>query len=247
MKIYLSIVILVIFSACTTKEVENKDELIQPKREITQQKTKDFRYKEDDPMVERFDVNQDGVADMWKIYQNIVDGDQTKKVLIRREIDLTYDNNVNYIKFYTPNGDIEKEYLDKDSDGTIESIRHYESNTVSKIEEFTKNPIKEGLTLNPDIKPFKIYYYNPNGVLKKITKDNTGDGQEDYFLYYISGKLDRIGIDEDGDLKIDKWIKNSVDLKKEVESNSNPLENSIENKDDTKKSESDIIDTIKGN
>ncbi len=229
MRAYILIFFITLFYSCTTKEVEKKDDFIQSKKVVKHEKTKDLRYKEDDPMVERFDVNQDGITDMWKIYQNITDGDQTKRVFVRREIDLTFDNNINYIKFYTPQGNIEKEYLDKDSDGLIESIRYYEGNSVVKIEEFTKKPIKEDLTVDSEIKPFKIYYYNPNGTLKKITKDKTGDGQEDYFLYYISGNLDRVGIDEDGDLKIDKWIKNRVDLKKEESENSDPLKTEIPN------------------
>lgn len=217
MKKYLLLILLTVFSC--TGEVERKnDELIAPKYMEKEKKAIDKRYN-NNPLVDVFDVNKDGIVDMWKVHEEIKENDQIKKILKRREIDLNFDGKINFIKFYTPKGNIEKEYLDKNLDGVIETIRHYENNLVVKIENYSTNPIDKEFNVIKDSIPFKTFYFNSNGTLKKVTEDTNKDKKDDFFLYFSKGLIDRIGIDEDGDLKVDKWIKKADTKSKEENQN----------------------------
>ncbi len=211
---FLSLFLLIFLLGCAdSKEVQTTKQslFITPKKK---EKTINNRY-QNDPMVLYFDVNKDGCADMWKVYVDIVKNDQKQKVLIRREIDMNYDGIPDYIKFYSEKGQIKREFLDQNFDQIFDTIRTYENNKVVRIEHFKKEPLnKDLITRNLEVMPFKVHYFTTSGMLKKITEDRNSDGKEDYFFYYLNGKLDRIGIDDDGDLKIDRWIKHPEESKK---------------------------------
>ena len=187
---------------CATEK--KKEKLVNS--ESIRKVSKDSRYKKN-KLIEPFDVNQDGEADMWKIYKELTTNDNIKKVLKRREIDLNFDGKLNYIKFYSDKGNILKEYLDKDLDGVFDSIRFYKDNIIRKIEIYKSNPLEKGnLTLLKDKKPFKTYYYR-QGRIKRVTSDLRKSSKEDFFMFYKKNKLEQIGIDYDDDLKIDERIK----------------------------------------
>ncbi len=233
MKKYLLLILLIVFS-CTSEIERKNDELIAPKYMEKEKKAIDERYN-NNPLVDVFDVNKDGIVDMWKVHEEIKENDQIKKILKRREIDLNFDGKINFIKFYTPKGNIEKEYLDKNLDGVIETIRYYENNLVVKIESYFTNPIDKKFNVIKDSSPFKTFYFNSNGTLKKVTEDTNKDKKDDYFLYFSKGLIDRIGIDEDGDLKVDKWIKKG-DIKSKEEKQTD-IKSKEENQNNIKKEE----------
>lgn len=215
MKQILSLFFLVLLVGCTSgnsgARTSDSLERTTPEKVV---KIENNRYK-DDPMVQYFDVNKDGHSDMWKVYLEIPKNDQIQKMLIRREIDLNYDGIPDYVKIYSKKGKIEREFLDQNLDKQFETIRIYENNKVIRIEQFEQNPLEKDLiTRISTIKPNKVHYFTTAGILKKITEDQNSDGKEDYFMYYLDGKLDRIGIDDDADLKIDRWIKRPEQQKK---------------------------------
>ena len=199
----ITITLMLTFLGCATEKEQEK--LIVNSKTV-RKKTKDKRYKKN-KLIEPFDVNQDGEADMWKIYKEITVSDEIRRVFLRREIDLNFDGKLNYIKFYSEKGNIEKEYLDRDLDGIFDDIRFYEKNVVKKIEIYKSNPLeKDNLTLRKKINPFKVYNYR-RGTLKRVTLDTRKSPKEDIFLFYKKNKLEQIGIDYDDDLKIDERVK----------------------------------------
>lgn len=212
----------VIFISCSSNEKIQKKENTKITQNVEKKKIIDNRYK-NNPLVASYDVNKDGNADMWKIYQVIkTNNDETKKILSRREIDLNFDGKVNYYKFYSQKGNIKKEYIDLDLNGVIDTIRYYEKNLIIKEENFKKNPLNKDLTINEKIKPYKRYLYK-NQKLNRILIDRTNNGVLDSYLFFRKNKLMQIGFDNDDDGKIDTRVrlKPKVNLKKAKEKDKN--------------------------
>ncbi len=211
-----------IFVSCSSNKKTQKKQNTKIIQNTKKKKIIDNRYK-DNPLVASYDVNKDGNADMWKIYQEIkTNDDQTKKILSRREIDLNFDGKVNYYKFYSQKGNIKKEYIDLDLNGFIDTIRYYEKNLIIKEENFKKNPINKDLTINENIKPYKRYLYK-HQKLNRVVIDRTHNGTLDSYLFFRKNKLIQIGFDDDDDGKIDTRVrlKAKINLEKAKGKNKN--------------------------
>ena len=215
--------VVVFFTSCSSNEQRVKNnQITQLTHNTHKKKIIDNRYK-NNPLVASYDVNKDGNADMWKVYEEIKTNDEeTKRILSRREIDLNFDGKINYFKFYSDKGNIKKEYIDTDLDGIIDTIRYYEKNLITRKEIFKKNPIDKKLNINSKIKPYKKYIYT-NQKLSRILIDRTGNGDLDEYLFFRKNKLIQIGFDDDNDGKIDTRvrIKEKTSPKKPKENNSN--------------------------
>jgi len=210
-------------SADKTTKDSNKNNSVSSNR-----KTKDKRYKTS-PLISSYDVNRDGTADMWKIYKEFkAKDDLVKKILLRREIDLNFDGKINYYKFYTEKGDIDKEYIDLNLDGVVETIVFYERNIIKKQFKYKKNPIKEDLTIDESIPVYKKILY-ANKKLDRVIVDRTDDGVLDQYLFFKKNKLIQIAFDDDEDGKIDTRVRMKEKLapKKEL-SNTKKDENNDE-------------------
>jgi len=139
-----------------------------------------------------FDINHDGVADVWKYYVKTEDGDY----LARKEFDINFDGTVDIWRYYAPGGALIRDRMDMDFDGKIDVTSHYENGQV----------VRKELDLEFDERPDLVKYYE-NGVIIRIEGDSDNDGNFDYWEYYKEGKLARAGTDEDGDGQPDpdKW------------------------------------------
>jgi len=212
-KLLITFIILIFTASCTSTKKNSKvtTKKNQPLKAV-KIKVIDKRYK-NNPMVEAYDVNRDQKADMWKIYREITENDQKIKVLKRREIDLNFDGKVNYYKFYTSKGNIEKEYIDIDLDGIVDKIRFYKDNSLVREEEYKKNPLNKDFTINKKIPPSKKIIYS-NKKISRIIIDRNGNGKLDEYLFFKNNKLIEIGFDEDYDEKIDIRIRPSKKTKK---------------------------------
>ncbi|MSP90229.1 MAG: hypothetical protein EXR79_00250 [Myxococcales bacterium] len=168
--------------------------------------------------IERIDVNNDQKPDVFKYYRLIEDAaaagaekaavKNAKKALIRKEMDVNFDQRIDIVQYYTgePSKEIMvREELDLDFDGRVDSTRHYADGNVTLVE----------LDLGFDGKVDSWSYYQmttsddgkPINRLVERRKDNTGDGNVDVWEYYVKGNLTKVGSDTNGDGQPDQYTR----------------------------------------
>ena len=142
----------------------------------------------------RFDVNRDKRPDIWKYYKK-EQGEDNKdiEVLVRKEIDLNADGQVDVIRFYDASGIVTHEKLDMDFDHRFDVVNYYKDGVL----------VRKELDLNFDMRPDLFKFYKKNKLLR-LESDKDWDGIIDYWEYYEGDKLDRVGYDIDGDGKVDR-------------------------------------------
>ena len=148
-------------------------------------------------IIKKYDLNQDKIPDVFKIYQQIInpqDLDKKSVQLLRREIDVNFDGSIDIWCHYLESGKKEKEEFDYDFDGKIDATYFY------KDEQIDRKEINVEFDNQPDV--FKYY---KKGVLVKIERDANNDGLIDSWEYYKRGEIFRIGRDLDADGKEDAW------------------------------------------
>jgi hypothetical protein len=162
--------------------------------------------------IERIDINADDKPDVFKFYRlidpNAKNLKEAKKVLVRKELDVNFDQRFDIVQYYTgkPNKEIlVREELDLDFDGRIDSTRHYKDGHLRLVE----------LDLGFDGKTDTWRYYqltkNDQGktVNRLIEKrrDENGNGSIDVWEYFTKGELTKIGYDTTGDGSPDRFKK----------------------------------------
>jgi len=150
------------------------------------------------------DLDHDGNSDVRKVYQETDKGE----VLICREADLNYDGKIDLYVFYDGSGFLTQDEVDLDLDGNIDIKSIYAEGKV----------IKQEIDTNSDGLVDRIRYLetgavfwekdgqcHPRQVPVRVEGDTDGDRQIDYWEYYESGTLVRIGVDKDNDGRADEW------------------------------------------
>jgi hypothetical protein len=153
--------------------------------------------------IERIDVNGDNKADVFKFYR--VGADQ-KKVLIRKELDVNFDQRIDIVQYYAGEAGKEtlvREELDLDFDGRVDQTRHYKDGYKHLVE----------LDLGFDGRTDTWRYYQKTqtedgrSVVRLVEKrrDTDGNGAVDVWEYYVGGKLQKIAYDTTGDGAPDRF------------------------------------------
>lgn len=159
------------------------------------------------------DLNQDGVADVRKVYMTKAD----VEILVCREADLNFDSIKDMFMFFGEDGLITRDEIDLDYDGNIDIISTYAKGKV----------IKQEIDTNSDGLVDRLRYLE-NDVPIRVEGDTDGDHRIDYWEYYEAGKLVRIGFDEDGDGRADSWSRDSEAETATLDSEDAPTEDSID-------------------
>lgn len=145
------------------------------------------------------DLDNDGRPEVTKYYKTIDDPErpgQKKTILVRQDIDLTWDGKVDIWRYFDDNGMAEKEEWDTDYDGKIDETRFFEGGVIVRSERDRNN----------DGRPDVMRYYK-EGKLERKETDTNGDGQVDRWEYFQGRVLDRVGVDRDHDGSVDSWAK----------------------------------------
>ncbi len=152
---------------------------------------------EDGLVVERLDADGNGIIDIIRYYERYEDPREAGRIrrrLVRMEIDLNGDEQINVRRHYDEFGNVNREENDTDLDGTIDLIIYFVGGEIARKER-----------LRPDsgqVRERRIYY---EGQLVRVEKDLNGDGNVDNWEYYEDGVLMRIGRDTVGDGAADTW------------------------------------------
>ncbi|MGF1510113.1 MAG: hypothetical protein ACFB9M_11500 [Myxococcota bacterium] len=145
------------------------------------------------------DVDEDGQPEVTKYYEKIDDPErkgQRKSVLVRQELDLTWDGRPDIWRYFAPDGKVTKEEWDLDYDGNVDETRYFESGVIVRSERDHDN----------DGRIDVVRYYS-DGKLERKETDSNGDGNADRWEYFEGQVLDRIGVDKDHDGTVDTWAK----------------------------------------
>ncbi len=161
--------------------------------------------------IERVDVNGDKRPDVYKFYRVVGESagkkaEDLKKVLIRKEMDVNFDQKIDIVQYYAGEAGKEvlvREEMDLDFDGRVDTTRHYKGGYISLVE----------LDLGFDGRTDTWRYYqltktedgkSVNRLIEK-RRDTKGDGAVDQWEYYTAGKLTKIGYDTTGDGAPDRF------------------------------------------
>lgn len=144
--------------------------------------------------VVKLDLNQDKQPDVWKIYKSKVEQGAKVDVLTCKERDLNFDGRKDIWYYYDADGNIQKEEMDLDFDGSTDLVTIRRAGKV----------VRQEMDTNHDGKP-DVWKQYEEEVLTRIDRDTNYNGKVDYWEYYEGGQLDRIGFDLDGDGRVDRW------------------------------------------
>ncbi len=145
------------------------------------------------------DLDNDGRPEVTKYYKTVDDPErpgQKKTILVRQDIDITWDGKVDIWRYFDESGMAEKEEWDTDYDGNIDETRYFEGGVIVRSERDRNN----------DGRPDVMRYYK-EGKLERKETDTNGDGQVDRWEYFQGRILDRVGVDRDHDGTVDSWAK----------------------------------------
>jgi hypothetical protein len=142
------------------------------------------------------DLNQDGNADVRKIYAKHGDSE----VIVCREADLNFDGNLDIFVYFDEQGAIKRDELDLDYDGLIDIISLYAAGKV----------VKQELDTNSDHRVDRVRVLVDN-VPTRVEGDTNADGKVDYWEFYEGGRLVRVGMDVDKDGRADVWNRDDAE------------------------------------
>lgn len=150
-----------------------------------------------DHEVERYDLDGDGKADVWKFY-NLVGAKAPGKPRVRqlasREMDMNSDGKVDIRQHFNAEREMVREVMDLDFDGTFDATDYYQTGVLVKRE--------QNLNFKGNV---SIWKYYEGGRKVRVERDADGNARPDRFEYYEKGRLVRIGYDRDGDGKPDDY------------------------------------------
>ena len=165
-----------------------------PKKEPVQQVEEEAEEKPEVVLpdgVTGLDINGDGKPDIFKHYKEVGE----RRVIVKRESDLNADGKIDVVRLYNVKEQPTQETVDLDFDGNKDVVRTFEEGKL----------IREAFDMNLDGKPDLTKFFEDGALIRK-EQDSKLDGKVDYWEYFDEkGKLERIGVDHDGDGAIDAW------------------------------------------
>lgn len=194
-------------SGCSKQSYERVERSVVYLEELSIQRN----FTDEGLLLEEFDINRDGNVDNYSYSQPLDKyGDPLEDLtgytpytlpnyrLVRRELDLNFDGETDFIRHYDVRGNIARDEVDTNFNGVIDRTVSYSNGVVTRrdIDGDENGHVEE------------IRYY-VTGKLFRIERDENQDGQTDYWQFFTEGVLTRAGYDHDGDRVIDEWILSS--------------------------------------
>lgn len=145
-----------------------------------------------------YDTSGDDIPDVRKVFLR-VGGATGRLVLVCREADLNADGSKDVVRYYTNEGRPLREETDRDFDGKMDEITHYEDGRIALVEADQSNN---------GVIDVKVYY--ENGRPLRAERDTAGrststEWRPNIWEYYEKGRVIRMGTDIDGDGSVDRW------------------------------------------
>ena len=141
---------------------------------------------EDGLVKQLVDMDGDGDADVFNFFRERPDG---PRLLVLKHSDLDRDGRMDVRTHFDITGQIEKEEMDGDFDGTVDWVDHYQGGkrTLSEVD----------TNYDGTFDLFKIY---ESGSVRRKERDTNFDGTIDFWEYLDDqGNVTKVGRDIDGD------------------------------------------------
>ncbi len=130
-----------------------------------------------------------------RVFAIVGQGQDRQRILVCREIDSNLDGAKDVVRKYNDKGDALFEEADTNHDGRIDTWLVF---TKGRIAEEKQDRNYDG---NPD----EWTYYSA-GRVTRAKRDTNADGKPDIWeMYSSNGSLERMGVDVDGDERVDRW------------------------------------------
>jgi len=130
-----------------------------------------------------------------RVYKLVGDTEHLHKTIECREIDSNLDGIKDVVRTYNAKGEPIHEESDRDYDGKIDVWISFAEGRMAEVQEDTN---KDG---RPD-----VWKYYTDGTLIRIKRDRNFDGKPDVWeMYARGGRLERMGVDDNGDGHVDRW------------------------------------------
>lgn len=142
-----------------------------------------------------------------RVYGLIGTGVERQKILVCREVDTNLDGTKDVWRFYTEKGEALREEADSNYDGRTDTWLTFAKGRLAEVK----------LDLDHDGNPEEWKFYSA-GKLTRLKRDTNRDGKPDVWeIYAANGKLERMGVDVDGDERVDRWDHDAEERKKREE------------------------------
>ncbi len=130
-----------------------------------------------------------------RVFAIVGQGQDRQRILVCREIDTNLDGTKDVVRKYNDKGEALFEEADINHDGRLDTWLT-----------FTKGRIAEEKTdRNFDGNPDEWKYFS-GGRITRAKRDTNNDGKPDVWeMYAANGTLERMGVDIDGDERVDRW------------------------------------------
>ena len=157
--------------------------------------------------VSEYDTSGDDTPDVRKLFKTMGEGSLSRLVLVCREADLNGNGRKDIVRFYTDEGRPMREEADRDFDGQIDEITQFTEGRIS---------VQELDSSGSGVIDTKIFYEEGQPV--RAERDMKGrstrnEWKPDRWEYYVDGRTVRIGIDVNGDGKVDRWDRDEERLR----------------------------------
>jgi hypothetical protein len=130
-----------------------------------------------------------------RVFKIIGDAEHQHRVLECREADTNLDGVKDVVRTYNAKGEPNHEEADRNFDGKVDLWVAFADGRMAEVQEDT----------NRDGRPDMWKYYN-EGALSRVKRDRNFDGRPDIWeMYSRNGKLERMGVDDNGDGHVDRW------------------------------------------
>jgi hypothetical protein len=142
-----------------------------------------------------------------RVYGLIGTGVERQKILVCREVDTNLDGTKDVWRFYTDKGEALREEADANYDGRTDTWLTFANGRLAEVK----------VDLDHDGNPEEWKFYSA-GKLTRLKRDTNRDGKPDVWeIYAANGRLERMGVDVDGDERVDRWDHDADERRKREE------------------------------
>lgn len=146
------------------------------------------------------------VPNIRRVYAVIGELEDSRRVIICREVDTNLDGVKDVVRTYDEKGESLREEADANYDGKMDTWITFARGRIAKSE----------IDTNGDGRPDETRYFL-RGELTRIQRDTNFDGKPDTFEIYRDGVLERMGVDVDFDGQVDRWDRDEIAMRAAAE------------------------------
>lgn len=153
-----------------------------------------------DREVSEYDTSGDQRPDVRRVFRRVGDAATARLVLACRESDLNADGTKDVVRYYNDEGRPLREEADRNFDGHMDTVTYFQDGRIVRVESDE----------NGDGQIDSKVFFDDDGSPSRTERDTAGrstatNWHPDRWEYFEQGRIVRLGIDIDGDGRVDRW------------------------------------------